>query len=226
MPKIVPFAPKERSLARDLDVVIQGHQARLARFQTNRETPAASAEDQDLMLQTMVSLLSEVVLEGRGQKWALTGERFFGIGASIEVQEARTEARTKFLMFESRLGLFLDLDRAAFIGRARDSFWADIASLGDLGQLAYEPMAIPKALCGRRGKVPIRPGHAINELMRYWHLLREDGDSLMDFGTLMVSWPLGTPLETLLTAMDATLETFYRISYELFRLERKSSKRD
>lgn len=224
MPKIVPFSPKEWSLTRSLDEVIQGHLDRLARFQKDRESPVASAEAQDLMLRTLVSLLSEVVLEGRGRKWVLTGERFFGIGASIEVQEARTEARARFLMFESRFGLFLDLDRAPYIGRARDTFWADLVSLRKLGQLAFEPMAIPKALWGRRGKVPIRPDHAVGELMRYWHLLREDGDSLMDFGKLQVSWPLGTPLETLIPAMDATLETFYRLSYELYRLERQSSK--
>jgi hypothetical protein len=90
MPKIVPFVPKEGSRTRDLDGVIQGHLERLTRFQKDRETPVASAEAEDLMLRTMVSLLSEVVLEGRGQKWAFTGERFFEIGASIEVQEVRT----------------------------------------------------------------------------------------------------------------------------------------
>jgi hypothetical protein len=69
------------------------------------------------------------------------------------------------------------LDGAPFIGKARDSFWAD-------------------------------------------------GDSLMDFGSLQVSWPLETPLEGHLPAMDATLETFYRLSYALHRLKRQSSKRD
>ena len=83
-------------------------------------------------------------------------------------------------------------------------------------------MAIPKAMWKRKGKIPNRPGHAVGELMRYWHLLQEEGDSLIDFGGLEVSWPLATPLKTLLPAMSGTLETFYRISYELYRLERQS----
>jgi hypothetical protein len=118
------------------------------------------------------------------------------------VQEAKTEARAKFLMFESRFGLFLDLDRAPFVGMARDSFWADITSLGNLGRLAFDPMAIPKSLWKRKGKLPNRPGHAVGELMRYWHLLQEEGDSLMDFGRLELSWPLDTPLNTLFPALS------------------------
>jgi hypothetical protein len=226
MTKIVPFAPQEMSLLRDLDEVIQEHVERVAQFQRDRETPVVSPEAVDLLLRTMISLLSEIIFEGRGRKWALVGENCFGIGGCIDIEEAKTEARAKFLIFESRFGLFLALDRAPFIGRARDSFWADITSLGNLGQLAFSPYAIPKSLWNRKGKVPIRPGHAVGELMRYWNLLREDGDSLVDFGELQVSWPLGTPLEKLLPAMDETLETFYRIAYELYRLERQSSKRE
>ncbi len=226
MPKVVPFAPQEKSLLRDLDEVIQGHLERLDRFQADRATPVVGPEAEDLMLRTMISLLSEVIFEGRGRKWALIGENCFGIGGCIDVEEARTEARAKFLLFESRFGLFLRLDRAPFIGRAKDSFWADISSLGNLGQLAFHPYAIPMSMGKRWGKVPIRPGHAVGELMRYWHQLGAEGDSLVDFGELEVSWPLGTPLESLLPAMSETLETFYRISYELYRLERQSKKRE
>jgi hypothetical protein len=226
MTKIVPFAPQEMSLLRDLDEVIQGHMERVGRFQKDREEPVVSPEAVDLMLRTMISLLSEIIFEGRGRKWALTHENCFGIGGCIDIQEERTEARAKFLLFESRFGLCLSLDRAPFIGRARDSFWVDITSLGNLGQLAFSPYAIPRSMWKHKGKVPVRPGHAVGELMRYWNLLRQDGDSLIDFGELEVSWPLGTPLETLLPAMSETLETFYRIAYELYRLERQSSKRD
>lgn len=222
MPKIVPFAPKEMTLTHDLEEVIQGHMERLGQFQMDGETPAVSPEAEDLMLRTMISILSEILMEGRGLKWALIGENCFGIGGCIEVQEVKTEARAKFLIFESRFGLFLDLGRAPFIGRAKDSFWADITSLGNLGQLAFDPMAIPKALWKRKGKVSKRPGYAVGELMRYWHLLRQEGDSLMDFGGLEVSWPLETPLKTLVPALSGTLERFYRISYELYRLERQS----
>jgi hypothetical protein len=50
MPKVVPFAPKEWPLTRDLDEVIQGHMHRLARFQKDRETPVASEEAEHLII--------------------------------------------------------------------------------------------------------------------------------------------------------------------------------
>jgi hypothetical protein len=69
MPKIIPFSPKEMTLTRDLEDVIQGHAERLYRFQMDGETPVVSAEAENLMLRNMVSLLSEIVMEGRGLKW-------------------------------------------------------------------------------------------------------------------------------------------------------------
>jgi hypothetical protein len=80
VPKIVPFDPNEMTLTRDLEAVIQGHVKRLARYQLDDETPVASAETEHLMLRTMISLLSEIIMEGRGLKWALIDEHFFGIG--------------------------------------------------------------------------------------------------------------------------------------------------
>lgn len=215
--------PWQLEIAHDLEQVLREHGDRLARFRVDREDPVVPKEEADLMLTTLISLLSEVVMEGRGRKWAMVGERFFGVGACIELQEAKTEARARFGLYGSGFALSLDLDRAPLIGRARDAFWAQLLTLGGFGQLNYDPMAIPEALCSRRSTaVPIRPGYAINELMKYWHLLKQEGDSLIDFGCLKVSWPLDTPVKALLPAMAETLDSFYRISYELYRLDRSS----
>jgi len=223
MPKIAPIPPSPLDIASDLEQVLLGHEDRLARFRVDREDPVVSKEEADLMLTTLINLLSEVVLEGRGRKWAMVGERCFGIGACIDLQEAKTDARARFGLYGSGFGLSLDLDRAPLIGRVRDAFWAHVLSLGGFGQLTYDPMAIPQALCSRRSTtVPVRPGYAINELMKYWHLLKQEGDSLIDFGCLSVSWPLDTPVHALLPAMAGTLDSFYRISYELYRLDRSS----
>lgn len=200
-----------------------GHEDCGARFRTDREDPVISEGEADLRRTTLISLLSGIVMEGRGRKWAMIGERCSGMGACIEIQEAKTEARGRFGLYGSGFALALDLDRAPLIGRARDAFWAHVLALGGFGKLTYGPMAIPEPLCARRcSTVPIRPGYAINELMKYWHLLKQEGDSLMDFGCLSVSWPLDTPADALLPAMAGTLEAFYRISYELYRLDRPS----
>ena len=74
---------------------------------------------------------------------------------------------------------------------------------------------------GDKESTPVK-WRAQNELMKYWHLLKLEGDSLIDFGCLAVSWPLETPVNVLLPAMAGTLDTFYRISYELYRLDRSS----
>ena len=188
-------------------------------FKSNEQ--AARSEGPERL--PLINLLSEIVLEGRGRKWAMVEERCFGIGACIELQEAKTEARARFGLYESGFALSLDLDRAPLIGRVRDAFWAHVLTLGGLGQLTYDPMAMPQALCsGRSTTVPVRPGYAINELMKYWHLLKQEGDSLIDFGCLSVSWPLDTPVHALLPAMAGTLDSFYRISYELYRLDKPS----
>jgi len=223
MAKLAPIPPSQREIAPDLEEVLMGHEDRLARFRVDREDPVVSKREADLMLTTLINLLSEVVLEGRGRNWAMVGERCFGIGACIELQEAKTEARARFGLHGAGFALSLDLDRAPLIGRARDAFWAHVLSLGGFGQLTYDPMAIPQALCSRRSTtVPVRPGYAINELMKYWHLLKQEGDSLIDLGCLSVSWPLDTPVHALLPAMAGTLDSFYRISYELYRLDRSS----
>ena len=223
MAKTAPIPPWQLGIAPDLEHVLRGHRDRLARFRVDREDPVVPPEEAGRMLTTLINLLSDVVLEGRGRKWAMVGERCFGIGACIELQEAKTEARARFGLYGAGFALSLDLDRAPLIGRARDAFWDHVLSLGGFGQLTYDPMAIPQALCSRRSTtVPIRPGYAINELMKYWHLLKQEGDSLIDFGCLKVSWPMDIPVDALLPAMDGTLEAFYRISYELYRLDRPS----
>lgn len=223
MPKIAPNPPSYLEIAPNLEQVLLGHEDRLARFRVDRQDPVVSKEEADLMLTTLINLLSEIVMEGRGRKWAMVGERCFGVGACIELQEAKTGARARFGLYGAGFALSLDLDRAPMIGRVRDAFWAHVLTLGGFGQLTYDPMAIPQALCSRRSTtVPVRPGYAINELMKYWHLLKLEGDSLIDFGCLAVSWPLETPVNVLLPAMAGTLDTFYRISYELYRLDRSS----
>ena len=224
MAKIAPIPPSQLEIAPGLEEVLMGHEDRLARFRVDREDPVVSKEEADLMLTTLINILSEIVLEGRGRKWAMVGERCFGVGACIELQETKTEARARFGLYASGFALSLDLDRAPLIGRARDAFWAHVLTLGGLGQLTYHPMAMPQALCSRWSTtVPVRPGYAINELLKYWHLLKVEGDSLIDFGCLTVSWPLDTPVSALLPAMDETLASFYRISYELYRLDKAKS---
>lgn len=64
--------------------------------------------------------------------------------------------------------------------------------------------------------------HAVGGLMRGWHLLQQEGDDLVDFGELELSWPLDTPVENLLPFMTGILATFYRICCEIYRLERQS----
>lgn len=224
MPKIVAFDPWELEMARDLEKVIQGHQERVSRFKADLQAPVLLKEDEELLVRTLTSLLFETIQRGHGRKWALTEAWCFGTGGSVAIEEARTETRARFLIFQSSYGLVLHLDRARFFDQARDSFWADILSLRNLGRLDFEPMAIPEALSGRQGEVPMRADCAVGELMRYWHCLQLEDDSLMDFGSLQVSWPLATPVKALVPAMSETLETFYRISYELFHLERQTLK--
>jgi hypothetical protein len=63
------------------------------------------------------------------------------------------------------------------------------------------------------------PNHAICDLLRFWRLHHGEPDPFMDFGSLDVSWPLDTRPSAPIQSFRATLEVFYQLSYELYRLE-------
>ncbi len=152
----------------------------------------------------------------------LAQEPELGIGCSVDLEESRTKARAWYGIRGTGFILSLSMDRAEYLGRTRDGFWVDLASLAALGQFTFEPSAIPRPLWKSKARMTGRPNHAIQDLLRFWRLHHEEPDPFMDFGSLDVSWPLETPLPALTRSLGATLEVFYRISYELYRLERQT----
>lgn len=69
----------------------------------------------------------------------------------------------------------------------------------------------------RLGVEPIR-----GDLMRFWSMHLTERDPFMDFGSIDVAWPLDFPLNALSRSLRGVFEAFYRISYELYRLERQT----
>lgn len=209
-------------LERALGHVVGAHLDRLDIFQRDGVEPEEAPEDTELMIRTITGILLASLPGTRGRRWNLGGVNALGIGCSIDLEESQTKARACYGFRGTGFSLSLSLDRAEYLGRTRDSFWVDLASLAGLGQFTFEPSAIPRPLWKSTARMTGRLNHAIGDILRFWRLHHEEPDPFMDFGSLDVSWPLETPLPDLTRSLGATLEVFYRISYELYRLERQT----
>jgi len=217
--RISPIDLGRDRLERALGRVVEAHLGRLDGYRRDGVEPEEAHEDTELMIRALTDLLYASLPGTRGRRWSLGQLNLLGIGGSIDLEENRTKARACFGIRGTSFTLSLSLDRAENIGRVRDTFWVDLASMVELGHLTFEPSAIPKALWKSRAKLAGRADHAIGDLLRFWRLHHGEPDPFMDFGSLDVSWPLDTPLPSLSQLVRATLEVFSRLSYELYRLE-------
>ncbi|HLO68943.1 MAG TPA: hypothetical protein VK188_18105 [Holophaga sp.] len=222
--KISPIDLGELRLARALGLVAKDHLGRLEAFQRDGVESEESPEDTDRMVRTMTELLRRSLPGPRGGRWELGEMDLIGIGGSFYLKESRTQARAHFMIRLGTFTLSLSLDRAEYLGRARDAFWLNLASLTRTGELTFEPSAIPEPLWDAKAAVGGRPNHAVVDLMRFWNLHLTERDPFMDFGSLEVAWSLDIPAEPLSRSIKETLEVFYRLSYELHRLERQGKR--
>lgn len=222
--KISPIDLGTLRMDRALDMVVKDHLERLSAYRRNGVEPVSSFEDTDRMARTMTDLLRGSLPSPRGGRWELGEMDLLDIGGSFYLKESRTQAGVRFLFRQEAFTLSLDLDRAEYLGRARDAFWMDLTSLTGIGELTFEPSAIPEPLWDAKAAVGGRPNHAVGDLMRFWNLHLTERDPFMDFGSLEVSWPLNIPAKPLSRSIRAALEVFYRLSYEFYRWERQTKR--
>ncbi len=140
----------------------------------------------------------------------------FGLDTSIRSEKLNCDF--KFGINEGEFYLETSIIHSEYLRIMNDEFWTRLLDLSKYGRFRFDEYSSPNVSNGPERQRSMEYSKSnIFKLMRNYVLLYLESDSMCDFGSLSVKWPVIDGWESLLNSGSQVFKILYQTNYSLWR---------